>query len=59
VFWRFTHRQAGELQRNPRLALLVRNFSQQPAARRDALLQHAEDWLQRLHACTLPGNAAV
>ena len=50
LFWRFIHRHAEQLQRNPRLALLVRNFEQRPNAERRTLLQHAESWLQSLHA---------
>jgi deoxyribodipyrimidine photolyase-related protein len=57
LFWRFIHRHGPQLQRNPRLAMLVRNFAQRPAVERDALLQHADAWLLKLHAGSHPQPA--
>jgi len=59
LFWCFIHRHAERLQRNPRLALLVRSFEKRPEAERQALLQHAEAYLQNLHACTPHADVAV
>ncbi len=59
LFWRFIHRHAAQLQRNPRLALLVRNLQQRPPQERQALLERAEQYLARLHACTARPDAAV
>lgn len=59
LFWRFIHRHAASLQRNPRLALLVRNFAQRTAAERQHLLQRADDYLAGLHACSTRADAAV
>jgi len=50
LFWRFIHRYATQLRRNPRLALLVKNFNQRPELERQALLDRADRYLARLHA---------
>jgi deoxyribodipyrimidine photolyase-related protein len=59
LFWRFIHRHAVQLRRNPRLALLVNNFIQRAEPEQQALLQRAEQYLAQLHACTTADDAAV
>lgn len=59
LFWRFIHRHAARLRSNPRLALLVRNFTQRTQAEQTRLLARADEYLAHLHACTPQRDAAV
>jgi deoxyribodipyrimidine photolyase-related protein len=48
LFWRFMHVHRDFFLQNPRLGMLVRQFDQMPAEKRNRHLQHAEQFLSKL-----------
>ncbi|GAB4492607.1 MAG: cryptochrome/photolyase family protein [Saprospiraceae bacterium] len=48
LFWRFMHVHRDFFQQNPRLGMLVKTFDNMDATKRNAHLQAAEDFLQRM-----------
>jgi deoxyribodipyrimidine photolyase-related protein len=48
LFWRFMHVHRDFFLQNPRLGMLVRQFDQMPAEKRNRHLQHAEKFLDNL-----------
>ncbi|NBV04594.1 MAG: hypothetical protein EBS08_02875 [Cytophagia bacterium] len=49
LYWRFISSNKAYFLRNPRSAMMVRQWEKKPAALQEQLLQNAEDFLQNLH----------
>ncbi|XVJ66190.1 MAG: cryptochrome/photolyase family protein [Lacibacter sp.] len=50
LFWRFMHVHRNFFGSNPRLGMLLNTFDKMPEAKRNAHLQHAEQFLKKLDA---------
>jgi deoxyribodipyrimidine photolyase-related protein len=48
LFWRFMHTHRDFFMQNPRLGMLVRSFDQMPGEKRNAHIQNAELYLEKL-----------